>query len=114
MRGRFSSATELTTVLANLAPVGAPWRVLCPYRGGFESGGVEVGCPAAVRGPAQGCRQRGPYKVQWRAWRRPIPVRSNSIGDVVAVPGVALQWWGWPRRADNDGGDHSRWPDVTV
>jgi hypothetical protein len=32
----------------------------------------------------------GPYAVQWRAWRRPVPVRSNSIGDVVAVPGVAL------------------------
>jgi hypothetical protein len=34
--GMTNSATELTTVLANLAPVGASWRVLCPYRGGFE------------------------------------------------------------------------------
>jgi hypothetical protein len=49
-----SSAAELTTVLANLAPVGASWLVLCPYRGGFEGGGVEVGCPAAARGPARG------------------------------------------------------------
>jgi hypothetical protein len=54
-----SSATELTTVLANLAPVGALWCVLCPYRSGFEGGGVEVGRPAAARGPARGCRQRG-------------------------------------------------------
>jgi hypothetical protein len=32
------------------------------------------------------------YEVQWRAWRRPVPIRLNSIGDVIAVPGVALQW----------------------
>jgi hypothetical protein len=50
--GMACSAMELTTVLANLAPVGTPWRVLCPYRGGFEGGGVEIGCPAAARGPA--------------------------------------------------------------
>jgi hypothetical protein len=47
------------TVLANLAPIGASWRVLCPYRSDFEGSGVEVGCPAAARGPARGCRQRG-------------------------------------------------------
>jgi hypothetical protein len=57
--GMASSATELTTVLANLAPVGESWRVLCPYRSSFEGGGVEVGRPAAVRGPARGCHQRG-------------------------------------------------------
>jgi hypothetical protein len=54
-----SSAAELTVVLVNLAPVGASWRVLCPYRGDFEGGGVEVGCPAAAHGPARGCRQWG-------------------------------------------------------
>jgi hypothetical protein len=42
--GTASSATELTTVLANLVPVVASWRVLCSYRSGFEGGGVEVGC----------------------------------------------------------------------
>jgi hypothetical protein len=57
--GVASSATELTTVLANPAPVGASWRVLCPYRVDFEGSGVEVGCPAAARGPVRGCRQRG-------------------------------------------------------
>jgi hypothetical protein len=54
-----SSVAELTTVLANLAPVGASWRVLCLYRSGFEGGGVEVGCPAVAREPARGGRQRG-------------------------------------------------------
>jgi hypothetical protein len=52
------SATELTAVLANPAPVGASWRVLCSYRISFEGGGVVVGCPAAARGPIRGCRQR--------------------------------------------------------
>jgi hypothetical protein len=112
--GVASSATELTTVLTNLAPVVASWRVLCSYRSGFEGGGVEVGCPAAARGPARGCRQRGPYEVQCRARQRLVPVRSNSAGDVVIVPGVALQWRGWPHRADSDEEDHSRRPDVTV
>jgi hypothetical protein len=54
-----SSATELTSVLANPAPVGVSWRVLCSYRSGFEGGSVVVGRPAAVRGPIRGCRQRG-------------------------------------------------------
>jgi hypothetical protein len=38
-----NSVVELTAVLANPAPVEALWRVLCPYRSGFEGGGVEVG-----------------------------------------------------------------------
>jgi hypothetical protein len=36
------SAVELTTVLANLAPVTASWRVLCLNRGDLEGGGVVV------------------------------------------------------------------------
>jgi hypothetical protein len=56
----------------------------------------------------------GLYASQWWAWRRPVPARSNSIGCVVAVPGVALQWRGWPHRADNDREDRSRWPNVTA
>jgi hypothetical protein len=112
--GVASSATELTIVLANLAPVGVSWHVLCLYRNDFEGGGVEVGCPAAARGPARGCCQRGPYEVQCQARRRLVPVRSNSAGDVVAVPGVALQWRGWPHRTDSDGEDRSRRPDVTA
>jgi hypothetical protein len=54
--GVASSATELTAVLANPPPAGASWCVLCPYRGGFEGGGVVVGRPAAIRGPIRGCR----------------------------------------------------------
>jgi hypothetical protein len=72
----------------------------------------------AVRPPPvgllEGAVNGGPYEVQWRAWRRAVPVRFNSVGDVVAVPDVALQWRGWPHRADSDGEDRSRWPDVTV
>jgi hypothetical protein len=80
---------ELTTVLANLVPVVASWCVLCSYRSGFKGGGAAVGCPTVVREPARGGRPRGP--VQWWLWRCPVLVRSNSVGDVVAVRGVALQ-----------------------
>jgi hypothetical protein len=79
--GMASSATELTTVLANLAPVGALWRVLCPYRGGFEDGSVEVGCPAAVHGPARGCHQRG-------------FVRGTVAGVETSCPRALQQRWG--------------------
>jgi hypothetical protein len=40
--GMASSAVELTAVLANAAPVEASC-VLCPYRSGFEGGGIAVG-----------------------------------------------------------------------
>jgi hypothetical protein len=112
--GMASSAAELTTVLANLAPVGVLWRVLCPYRSGFEGGGVEVGYLAAARGPARGCHQRRSYEAQWQVWRRPVLARFNNVGDVVTVPNVVLQWRGWLQRADSDGEDRSRWPDVMV
>jgi hypothetical protein len=36
------SAMELTTVLANLAPVTASWRALCLNRGDFEGRSVVV------------------------------------------------------------------------
>jgi hypothetical protein len=72
----------------------------------------------AVRPPPvswfEGAVNGGPYEAKWQAWRRHVPVRSNSVGDVVAVPGVALQWRGWPYRADSDGEDRSHWPDVTA
>jgi hypothetical protein len=62
----------------------------------------------------EGAVNGGPYEAQWQAWRRPVPVRPNSVGDVVAVPGVALQWRGWPHGADSDGEDRSHRPDVTA
>jgi hypothetical protein len=37
-----NSAIELMVVLADLAPVAASWRVLCPNRSGFEGRGVVV------------------------------------------------------------------------
>jgi hypothetical protein len=76
--GVASSATELMTVLANLAPVGASWRVLGPYRSGFEGGGVEVGCPAAARGPVRGCCQRA-------------SVRGTVAGMATSCPHVLQQ-----------------------
>jgi hypothetical protein len=41
--GMASSAMEPMAVLANPARVEASWCVLCPYRSGFEGGGVAVG-----------------------------------------------------------------------
>jgi hypothetical protein len=54
--GMACSAVELTTVPANLAPVGVSWRVLCPYKSGFEGGGVEVARPPAARVLTRRCR----------------------------------------------------------
>jgi hypothetical protein len=65
-------------------------------------------------GRLEGAINWGPYEAQRRAWRRPVLSRPNSVGDVVTVPGMMLQWRGWPHRADSDGGDRSRRPDVTV
>jgi hypothetical protein len=65
-------------------------------------------------GRLEGSVDGGPYEVQWRAWRRPVPVRFDIVGDVVAVPGAALQWRGWPHKANSDGEYRSHRPDVTV
>jgi hypothetical protein len=96
--GVASSATELTTVLANLAPVGASWCVLCLYRSGFEGGGVEVGRPAAARGPSRGCRQRGSVRgtVAGMATSRPRALQQHrgcrrSTQRGAAVAGMAAQ-----------------------
>jgi hypothetical protein len=40
--GMANSAVELMAVPANLAPVAASWRVLCPNMSGFEGRGVVV------------------------------------------------------------------------
>jgi hypothetical protein len=91
--------------------VARPVLVQKQLRGWWRSGWLFGRRPwAGSRVPSTG----GPYAAQWRSWRRPVPVHSNSIGDVVTVPGVALQWRGWPHRADSDGEDHSRRPDVTA
>jgi hypothetical protein len=113
-RGIAISVAELTSVLANLAPVEASWRVLCPYRSDFEGSGAKVGVRPPFAGRLEGGVNGRSYEVQWRAWRCPVPVRFNSVRDVATVSGVMLQWWGWPHRADGDGVDHSCWPDVTA
>jgi hypothetical protein len=107
-----SSAVELTTVLANLVPVVASWRVLCPNRSGFEGGGVVVGRPVVVCSQARGGRPRRPVRGTTTGMAAPAPVHSNSAGVVVAVRGVALQGWGGPHRADSDGDGRPRRPDV--
>jgi hypothetical protein len=40
-----------------------------------------------LEGAVNGC----PYEAQCQAWRHPVPVRSNSVGGIVAVPGMVLQ-----------------------
>jgi hypothetical protein len=67
-------------VLANPTSDQAAWRVLCPYRGGFEGGGIEVGCPTAARGPARGRRQRG-------------SVRGTVAGVAMSCPRALQQRW---------------------
>jgi hypothetical protein len=49
----------VNSVLANPAPVGVSWRVLCSYRSSFEGGGVVVGCPAAAAGQFEGAINGG-------------------------------------------------------
>jgi hypothetical protein len=84
-----SSAAELTTVLANLAHVGASWRILCPYKSDFEGGGAEVGCLVAVRGPARG-------------WHRQEVVRGTVAGVATSCPRALQHHWGCCRSAWRD------------
>jgi hypothetical protein len=50
-----------------------------------------------------GAVDSGPYRVQWQAWRRPVPASPHSARVVVAVHGVALQGRGWLHRTNSDG-----------
>jgi hypothetical protein len=87
--GMASSASELTAVLSNPAPVEASWCVLCSYRSGFEGGGVAVSRPAAVVGRFEGVVDGGEaYVTQWPSWRRLVPARPNSVG----VSSQCLAW----------------------
>jgi hypothetical protein len=107
-----NSVAELTAVLANPALVEASWRVLCSHRSSFEGGGVAVGSltpwqagsrvplTRAVRGTVAFVAMSCPRTPQQR-W------------DVATVSGVMRQWRRWPHRADSDGDDRSRRPDVT-
>jgi hypothetical protein len=96
--GVVSSATELTAVLANLAPVRASWRILCSYRSSFEGGGVVVGRPAAAAGWFEGAVNRGSVHgtVAVMAASRPRALQQRrgcrqSARRGAAVAGMAAQ-----------------------
>jgi hypothetical protein len=83
------SAVELMAVLANLVPVAASWRALCPNRSGFEGRGVVVdrsGFERARRSHRQWSVRGAVAGVT--AFR---PRALNNVGEVVAVRGVAQQ-----------------------
>jgi hypothetical protein len=112
--GMANSAAELTAVLANPAPVEASWCVLCLYRSGFEGVGAVVGRPAAVVGQFEGAVDGKPVRGTVTVVAMSCPRTSQQHWDVTTASGVVRQWRGWPHRADSDGDDRSRRPDVTV
>jgi hypothetical protein len=90
--------TELAAVLANPAPVGASWRVLCSYRSSFEGGGVVVGCPAAAAGRFEGAvygrSVRGTVAVMAASHPRTLQQRQgccHSARRGATVEGMAAQ-----------------------
>jgi hypothetical protein len=96
--GVANSASELTAVLANPAPVGASWRVLCSHRSSFEGGGVVVGRPAAVagrfEGAANGRSVHGTVAVMAASRPRALQQRRgcrHSARRGTAVAGMAAQ-----------------------
>jgi hypothetical protein len=113
--GMASSATELTAVLANPAPVKASWRVLCSHRSGVKGGGVVVGRPtAAAAGRFEGVVDGGGVRGTVAVVATSCPRALQQHRDVVTVPGVVRQWRGWPHRVDSDGDDRSRRSDITA
>jgi hypothetical protein len=76
-------------VLANLALVGTSWRILCPYRSGFEGGGVEGAHPANARGPARGCRRREAVRGTVAGVAVSCRRMFHSVGYGDAVAGMA-------------------------
>jgi hypothetical protein len=90
--GVASSATELTAVLANPAPVGASWRVLCSYKSNFEGGGVVVGCPAAATGRFEGVVNEGSVRgtVAGMATSRPRAFQQRRVCRRSARRGAAV------------------------
>jgi hypothetical protein len=95
--GAASSAMKLTTVLANPAPVGVSWRVLCLYRSSFEGGGVVVGRPAAAAGRFEGAANGGSVRgIVAMAASRPHALQQcqgcrHSARCGAAVAGMAAQ-----------------------
>jgi hypothetical protein len=81
-----------------------------------------MACPVSVQERLRGWRCRGcPFSGRPRADSR-VPLTRGCIGHnsgcgdflsprVSTASGMALQWLGWPHRADGDGGDAA---DVTA
>jgi hypothetical protein len=90
--GVASSATELTAVLANPAPVGASWRVLCLYKSSFDSGGVVAGCPTAAVGQFEGTVNGGSVRgvVAGVATSRPRALQQRRVCHRSAQRGAAV------------------------
>jgi hypothetical protein len=65
-------------------------------------------------GRLEGAVNGGPYEVQCQARRRLVPLRSNSVGDVVTVPARGAAVAGMAAQGYSDGEDRSRRPDVTA
>jgi hypothetical protein len=86
------------------------WRILLLV----ERHGWELllwsSCVRQLEGRADG----RPAVAQRRAWRRLVILDSHNAGDGAAVPGMVALQWGWPHRADSDGGDTPHWFDVTA
>jgi hypothetical protein len=96
--GVVSSAMELTAVLANPAPVGASWHVLCTYRSSFEGSSVVLGRPAAAAGRFEGAVNGGSVRstVAVMAVSRPRALQQrrgcrHSAWRGAAVAGMAAQ-----------------------
>jgi hypothetical protein len=62
----------------------------------------------------EGVADRRLEDVQCQGRRCLVVPGSHSDGDGVAVLGMVAQWWGWPHRADGDGGDKLHWSDDTA
>jgi hypothetical protein len=71
-----------------------------------------VGRPAAAAGRFEGTVNGGPVHGTVAVVATSCPCALQQHRDVITVLGVARQWRGWPHRADSDGGDRSRRPDV--
>jgi hypothetical protein len=89
---------ELTANLANPAPVGASWRVLCSYRGGLVGGGVVVGRPVAAasrfEGVVNGAFVRGTVAVMATSCPRALQQHRgcrHSARRGAAMAGMAAQ-----------------------
>jgi hypothetical protein len=66
------------------------------------------------RGPIRGCRRREPVRGTVVVVATSGPRVLQQHRGCRLVPGMELQWLGWPHRADSDGDDRLRRPDVTT